>query len=91
MFVKKKERYKIKLIHSLLVVRAKGTHIAMQSALLADPKALPFGTRLRTFLLKKGHPDPFSLRKNPLRVQVPLLYFIKKETYLAAGFIFYGA
>ena len=70
MLVKKKERYKIKLIHSLLVVWAKGTHFAMQSALLVDPKALPFGTRLRTILLKTIL-NRFLDAKCPLRLQVP--------------------
>ena len=41
------------------------------SAVLGDPNAERFGTRLRTIRLKKNPPDPFINGGCPLRLQLP--------------------
>jgi len=49
----------------LVMVELWGAAALRLTHLLADPKALLFGTRLRTILLKNLPPATFSLRKMP--------------------------
>ncbi len=58
----------LKSVH--LILAGQKAQICCASLLLVDPKALPFGTRLRTFLLKNSLLNCFFNRKNPLSVQV---------------------
>ena len=48
-----------------------GTHLAYSNVHCLSTQCFAFGTRLRTFRLKNSPPDYFSLRRNPLRLQVP--------------------
>ena len=57
-----------------------GTHIATQSALLDDPKASHFGTRLRSTRLKTII-NRFINASCPLRVQVPLIQIPNKKPH----------
>ena len=58
------QRQKIRKTNSkelvFLIGRVDRMQLALQSALLDDPNASHFGTRLRTFLLKNSPPDCFS-------------------------------